>query len=388
MALNSNNKMSMKNAIELVKFELLAQEAGAVRQVPTLAGKPGIGKTESLKALATELGYELIVTQLSAVAPEEFSGIPEFLDAPKDFSGKYSVSGVNGAKITRWTVPELVANANYRAERIKEQGGKGVVVLFDDIHAADPALERYMFNLFLDKAVGQYKLADNVLICAAMNDSDEAGFRGFNAAVMDRLAVYPVEFDFDHWYKIIGGNLDNVVAAFLRNHKERAQGEESVDSVSPSPRSWTELSNFLKFMRSKNVNIDNTMLKNAARARVGDEVAAELVKFNVLYEKFNFEAKIKLPADKIQIPVDMVEQLMFAGIVRYVKTEEQGEKIVKLIENNKDANLFISELVNEIAVLYRIDSYKNNKGFKKIVDWIMNVEDEKINQTFFDACGL
>jgi len=378
----------MKNALELVKYELLAQEAGQVKQVPTLAGRPGIGKTESLKALAEELGYELIVTQLSAVAPEEFSGIPEFLDAPKDFSGKYSVSGVNGAKVTRWTVPELVANANYRAEKIAEQGGKGVVVLFDDIHAADPALERYMFNLFLDKVVGQYKLADNVLICAAMNDSDEAGFRGFNAAVLDRLAIYPVEFDFDFWYKIMGAQLDNVVAAFLRNHKERAQGEESVDKVGPSPRSWTELSNFLKFMRSRGVKINNEMLRNAARARVGEEVAAELVKFNILFEKFDFESKIKMPADKITVPTDMVEQIMFASIVRYAKTEDQGKKLISVIENNKDSKLFIAEIINEIAVLSKSPVYKKQKGFMTLYNWVIETDDQEIMQIFFDATGL
>jgi len=388
MALIANNKMSMKDAIELVKYELLAQEAGNVKQIPTLAGKPGIGKTESLKALAKELGYDLITVQLSAVAPEEFSGIPEFLDAPQEFSKKYSISGIGGAKFTRWSVPELVANANYKAEIVKNNGGKGVVVLFDDIHAADPALERYMFNLFLDKVVGQYKLADNVLVCAAMNDSDEAGFRGFNSAVLDRLAIYPVEFDFDHWYKIMGAYLDNVIAAFLRNHKERAQGEESVDEVQPSPRSWTELSNFVKFMRNNGVDVKNNILRNAARARVGEKVAAELVKFNILYEKFDFESKIKLPVDKIEIPADPIEQILFANIIRYAKTKEQGEKIIELINKNKNNNLFISELVNEISVLHRSKHNGKNPAVQTVVDFILKSNDEKLDQVFFDAMGL
>lgn len=385
MALETVNKMSMKNAIELVKFELMAQEAKAVKQVPTLAGRPGIGKTESLKALAEELGYALIAVQLSAIAPEEFSGIPEFLDAPVEFSKKFSVAGVGGAKFTRWTVPELVANANYKAEKIATQGGKGVIVLFDDIHAADPALERYMFNLFLDKTVGQYKLADNVLVCAAMNDSDEAGFRGFNAAVLDRLAVYPVDFDFDYWYQIMGGNLDHVVAAYLRAHKERAQGDESVDKVSPSPRSWTELSNFIKFMRSKNVKITNEKLKNATRARVGDEVAAELVKFNIIYERFDLESKIKLPADQIEVPSDMVEQIMFANIIRYVDSDKKAEKVIELIKKNINNNLFIAEIVNEAAVVHK---GKKNKHIAKLINFFVEVDDENINKIIFDALGL
>ena len=384
MGLNTSNKIKFKDALEMVKYELLAQEEGVVKQVPTLAGKPGIGKTESLKALAKNLGYELIVTQLSAVAPEEFSGIPDFIDAPEDFAKKYSTTGADKAKFTRWSIPELVATANYRANEIKKKGGKGIVILFDDIHAADPALERYMFNLFLDKTVGQYRLADNVLVCAAMNDSDEAGFRGFNAAVLDRLAIYSVDFDFDSWYKIMNSKLDHVIAAYLRNHKERVLGEECVDKVTPSPRSWTELSNLIKFMRSKNINVNNNILNTAARARVGEEVAAELVKFNSVYEKFDFENLIKQPVEKIELPTDMVEQIIFAGIVRYVKNKKDGEKIIKLIEKYRDKKLFVSELINETAVLFGNSHFKKNEGIKVIANWIIDTDDKEISEAFKD----
>jgi len=384
----NGKKMKMSEALELVKIELLAQEAGRVKQVPTLAGRPGIGKTESLRALGKKLGYELITVQLSAVAPEEFSGIPDFLDAPEEFSKKYSINKVGGAKFTRWSVPELVALANYRAEKIKQEGGKGVVVLFDDIHAADPALERYMFNLFLDKTVGQYKLADNVLVCAAMNDSDEAGFRGFNAAVLDRLAVYSVEFNFDDWYKIMGATLDPMVASYLRNHQERMTADETTDKVSPSPRSWTELSNLVKFAREKGVKISGSMLRNMAAARVGDEAAAELVKFNITYEKFNFEKMIKKPAKEITVPSDPIDQVMFGTLVRYAKTEEEGKTIAELIETKGDqAPVFVSELINEIIILYNNEDFRKRKAFKEIEAFLIKSQHPAVAEAFADVMG-
>ena len=377
-------KISLKEALELIKFELLAQASGKIRQVPTLAGRPGIGKTDALKDLAEKLGYKLITVQLSAVAPEELSGIPDFRNAPEEFARTYSVLGADSAKYTQWSVPELAAVANEVASKVKEEGGKGVVILLDDIHAADPALERYMFNMFLDKTVGQYRLAKNVLICAAMNDSAEAGFTGFNAAVLDRLAIYPVEFDFNHWYRLIGGQLDPLVASFLKSHQERCQGDESVDKVTPSPRSWTELSNFIKFMKGEGVKITNALLRNAALARVGEEAAAELVKFKVVYDRFDFENLIKQPVNKIKLPTDMVEQIIFAGIVRYMKTRDDGQKIIDLVTSNRDKSLFITEVINEVSALFRTETFKDNEGIKTFVDWIIETDDEQIVQIFYD----
>ena len=390
MGLNASNKIKFSDALELMKYELLAQEKGVVKQVPTLAGKPGIGKTESLKALGKKLGYETIVVQLSAVSPEEFSGIPEFEDAPEDFAKKYSITGVDKAKFTRWSIPELVAIVNHRAEEIKKKGDgkiKGIVVLFDDIHVADPALERYMFNLFLDKVVGQYRLADNVLVCAAMNDSDEAGFNGFNAAVLDRLAIYPVEFDFNYWYSIIGGKLDNIIAAFLRSHKERAQGDESVDKVTPSPRSWTELSNFIKFMRKNNVEINEEILRNAACARVGSETAAELIKFKITYDNFNFEKLIKEPVENIKVPDDIIEQILYADLVRYIKDINDAKKIAKLIERYEEKQTFVTGIINEASILNNFKEYKNNKGLEYLIDWFIKSDRVNLNKAFFDSIG-
>ena len=375
--------MKMSEALEYIKFELLGQEAGAVKQVPVLAGRPGIGKTESLRALARDIGYELITVQLSAVAPEEFSGIPEFIEAPEDVVAEWSANGIKGGKFTRWSIPELVALANVKAKRVKDAGGKGVVVLLDDIHATDPALERYMFNLFLDKTVGQYKMAENVLLCGAMNDSDEAGFNGMNSAVLDRLAVYSVEFDFDHWYKIMGHQLNTLVAAFLKSHQEYVIGEESTEEVSPSPRSWTELSNLFNHIEKVGGKIKN--IKNVAGARVGDKAAAELQRFKVIYEKFDFRDMLN-KGKATKIGDDIVDQILAGYMFREVKKKGDSSRLIEIIDSNKDKKIFLSSLGTEIYSLYNIDGGKKlNKEQKAVTDWFINSDDEQLTNILLES---
>ncbi len=385
------NYMNMGTAVELVKMELLAQEAGKIRQVPALAGRPGIGKTESIKAMAKQIEYELVAVQISAVAPEEFSGIPDFIDAPVEFSREYSIHKIGGAKATRWSVPELVALVNTKAQKVKEAGGKGVVLLLDDIHAADPALERYFFNLLLDKVIGQYKLASNVLVAAAMNDSADAGFEGFNSAVLDRLAVYHVKFDFDHWYKIIGASLHPLVAAFLRSHQEFIVGEESVDKISPSPRSWTELSNFLNFIESTGQSFDKN-LRFIAMARVGDAAASELIKFYTIYKKFDFEKMVRNKFAEAEAPVDPVEQILFSTVIRFVKSKEDGENLFKFIESNIDRPAFISALMSELMILvngkYNGIAINNSDAIDALENLVVESDNEEITKYIYDAVGI
>jgi len=379
MSIMESKKMSLGKAIEYIEFELLAQAEGRVKQIPTIAGRPGIGKTESLRALAEKLGYSLIVVQLSAVAPEEFSGIPEFVDATiVEDAESWSINGIKGAKFTRWSIPELVTIANTTAKTAKN----GVIVLFDDIHACDPALERYLFNLFLDKTVGQYKLSDNVLCCAAMNDSDEAGFVGFNSAVLDRLAIYSVEFDFDYWYGIIGYKLNPIISSFLKSYKEMCFLEESTDTVTPSPRSWTELSNLIDFISEKKIDFHKS-LRNIAAARVGDKAASELNKHNIIFQKFNFEDIVKNKWSTYEVPEDIIEQALCGEIVRYIKTEKDAEHVYDILLRNVKKSSFASAFLVELSYIYR--SQKNYKHIAKLGELVTTSEDEFINNTFIDA---
>ena len=341
--------IKMGNALKIVATEVNAQLVGVSKQVPCLAGKPGIGKTESLEGLARDMGHEFIAVQMSAVFPEEFSGIPDFRDADPELAKAWSVTGSSSAKFTQWSIPELVTLVNQKAKEAAIRG-KGVIVLFDDIHAADPTLERFMFNLLRQKRVGQYQLEENVALVAAMNDSGAAGFRGFNAAVLDRLAIYSVDFDFDHWYNnVVAADINTLVAAFLKiYHREHMLGEEDTQKITPSPRSWTELSALLNFAEESNVKFDTSELLAIVSAKVGEEAAAEFMKFKITYEKYNFDEKIKKRSIE-EIGDDITEQIIWSNIVRHAQTREDGEYVIKLMAKNIEKTQFITSTVREIV---------------------------------------
>lgn len=366
-----SKSIKMGNALKIVATEVNAQLAGVSKQVPCLAGKPGIGKTESLGNLAKEMGHEFIEVQMSAVFPEEFSGIPDFKEANPDLAKEWSVTGSSSAKFTQWSIPELVTLVNQKAKEAAQKG-RGVIVLFDDIHAADPTLERFMFNLLRQKRVGQYQLEDNVALVTAMNDSGAAGFRGFNAAVLDRLAIYSVEFDFDHWYdNVVAADLNTLVAAFLKiYHREHMLGEEDTQKITPSPRSWTELSALLNFAEDNNVSFDTNELLAIVSAKVGEEAAAEFMKFKITYEKYNFDEKIRQKSLE-EIGDDITEQILWSNIVRHAKDKQDGEYIVKLMSKNIEKTQFISSIIREIVSISRQQG-KSAKSKKSPIGVIYN----------------
>ena len=345
-----NNYIRFRDAINMVKSNIEAQEAGMISHIPVLAGKPGIGKTASIEELAYSLGHDFIPIQLSAVFPEEFSGIPDFMNAPEHLAERWSITNSPDAKFTKWSIPELVTVCNTAALRAKERG-KGVVVLFDDIHAADPTLERYMFNLFLQKRIGHYQLEDNVYIVGAMNDSSAAGFNGFNAAVLDRMAVYSVEFDFDYWYDQIGGSLHPMIAAFLKQyHQQFMQSEESPKEVTPSPRTWTEASRMFTHMDNKGYFKDEKIAQEKmymiVNSLVGAKAASKFIEFKIIFDKYNFPEMIR-KRDIHKIGDDVVDEIMYAMLVKYVNSKQDAEYVYEMVKENVKRPGFVTNIIVE-----------------------------------------
>ena len=118
--------------------------------------------------------------------------LPDTVDA-----SQYKANSIDGTipQATQWSIPEMVAKAIRAAE------GKPTVLLIDDFHMVSPHLQAYFYGLLLERRLGNFKLSDNVAIVLTMNDSDKAGFNGINSAVRNRLAILPVEFNFEYWFK-------------------------------------------------------------------------------------------------------------------------------------------------------------------------------------------
>ena len=113
-----------------------------------LWGPPGVGKSELVNQIATDLEGVMIDFRLAIRQPTDIMGIPFY---NKD-TGTMD-----------WAPPiDLPSEAFAKQYPI-------VVLFLDELNAAAPAVQAAAYQLVLDRRVGQYRLPDNVVIVAAGN---------------------------------------------------------------------------------------------------------------------------------------------------------------------------------------------------------------------------
>ena len=233
---------------KIIKANLQAQINGVELLPICLYGARGLGKTSTIASITKEIGAKLYTVSIPSKGLEYFSGLPDF-NLANDLA-KYSISGTSTVKGTTWTVPELISNANHIAEK-----HGSCVLLLDDLHKLTASSSTIMYQLLLDKSLGDFKLHPKVAIIAAMNDTEDAGFSGMESPILDRLSLLKAEYNHEEWMKHFGSKLHYLVSSFLKANPQFAiESESTTTESSASPRSWSYFSNNLELFDRNFIN--------------------------------------------------------------------------------------------------------------------------------------
>ena len=384
-AFNNVSRITLADATNILMDEIDASLNGYSNLVPVIIGPPGIGKSAVIKWTADKINQDHYIVSLGAVPYEYLSGLPEF--AKTTYEGKT----VNA---TEWTLPDIVRSINERTEAAIADGKDGLVVLLDDIHLMEPAAQKYMFEFFQNKTLQNYKLHERATLVGAMNDSAAAGLEGFYSAILDRISMYFVKFDYTFWYTNIGIELNSIVAAFAKTHEDSIEGSESKDEVSASPRSYSELSDFFNYlMEHKGLEPNSSEFKAKmswkAKSTIGTKETQNLVEFFNSYIKYDFQKILDDKNVEYEIPDEHIEQILTAFIIRSVKTKEQVDTVVEILFNNKDKSVFFSTALSEIALLTQTIPKLKDKTRKTTVTYLKKVilakKDPEVLAAFVDS---
>ena len=340
---------------------LWLQLTGAEVAKPFIQGKPGGGKTASIIAMCKEYNWNLFHLHLPLIPLEDLSGLPNFVNLTID--GEI----VQG---TRWTFPEILTEIYKLSEEIitvkdaktkkDVQQKKPCIVLLDDMHLASPGHLTLGFELFSEKKLRTYKIPENVAFILAGNASAKAGTKTQNSAILNRLAIFPVNTDFDNWktqYAYPNG-VNSKIVAFLNSDTYRRffHEDETVNNPWGSPRSWTYLSTMMNSIESslKDGEINQQELMYLANAHVTPTAASEFVMFYSIYSKtqmdlvFAGKLAVKIPDDELTKYIYMIAAANeFVG--KYRKQEDKVEK-EKVIDKIVEILLAIAKTNSEIAM--------------------------------------
>jgi hypothetical protein len=191
-------------------------------------GPPGIGKSDIIKQLGTELEAHVIDVRLSLWEPTDIKGIPYF-------------DSNDGTM--RWAPPSELPSMEFAKNH------KQIILFLDEMNSAAPSVQAAAYQLILNRRVGTYYLPDNVVIVAAGNrETDKGVTYRMPAPLANRFVHLEMTVDWDDYFEWATENkVHKDVVGFLTFSKKDLYDfdPKSSSRAFATPRSWAFVSELL-----------------------------------------------------------------------------------------------------------------------------------------------
>lgn len=188
-------------------------------------GSPGIGKSYIVRDIAQKRGWRIRDVRLSQLDPVDLRGIPSIKEGR-----------------TVWMAPEFFPAPDEAA---------GILFL-DELNAAPPSVQAAVYQLVLERRLGEYVLPETWrIVCAGNRISDRGVVFKLPTPLANRMVHLSVEARFDDFKTFaLRQGLHPFVIGFLGFRPDLLSSEPvAEDDANPAfatPRSWHMLSSILR----------------------------------------------------------------------------------------------------------------------------------------------
>ena len=257
---------------------------------PVMAwGPTGVGKSDSAMAVAKELGYEYIDVRALLFDPVDLHGLPY-----RDANNKM-----------RWAEPGFLPD--------RKSKGKFLINL-EELPAAPGPVQTALYQLVLDRKMGEYELPEGAAVMACGNRQSDGGtFHKMSPALATRfICHYDVKPDIKAW-TIWAGNhgIAPEVVFFLQwqDHLLHNYDRQSQEHAFPTPRGWEKVSRFFEQHRSQDLEND----RSTYRGMVGAGAAVEFTAFLRIWRELPHPRTIFNDPENAPIPKQASTLLALCG---------------------------------------------------------------------------
>jgi len=298
-----------------------------------LWGPPGVGKSSIVRQVAAIKGFEILDVRAPLLDPTDLRGLPYVADGS-----------------AKWAPPSFLP---------RDDGSEGLL-FFDELNAAPPLVQASLYQLTLDRRVGEYVLPDGWRIIAAGNRSEDAAivFR-MPSALANRFIHIDFEANLEDWQDWAATNkIHPLVQAFLRLRSELLLDMSNTDRGFPTPRSWEMVSDALKAFGEAGSILDVLI------GTIGEGAAIEFVSFCKRTLTAEMVEAIIADPDGSSIPNDMGD---LYALISYLAARASR------LDTVNAAGKLLARISPEIAtIMARLmikanGSFSLNKDFLKFV---------------------
>ncbi len=221
-------------------------------------GSPGIGKSYIVADVAKKNNLELVDIRLSQMDPVDLRGVPSIKDDQ-----------------TVWMPPVFFP---------KDMDSEGILFL-DELNSAPPSVQAAIYQLVLNRRMGEYDLPKGWrIICAGNRVSDRGVVFRLPSPLVNRMVHLHVEAFFEDFKLFaIKEKLHPFVIGFLGFRPDLLSSEPVLEDDSnpafATPRSYHMLSNILK------ANSDISSIASIIYGTIGYSAGIEFTSYVKVYEE-------------------------------------------------------------------------------------------------------
>lgn len=274
-------------------------------------GKVGVGKSETVRNVSKSLGIGFIDLRVLLFSEVELKGIP--------FPNEDRTSTV-------WLKNNLLPEA--------ERDGERGILLLDELPAAKPAVMTALYQLCLDRALGEYKLPEGWTIVATGNREEDRGiYYEMPPALSDRFIKFNMMTSAEDWLSLYAykNGVNHLVTSFISFAPDRIhtynQELEMTSSYFATPRTWVGVSDILN-TASEEDPIADKIVWELIRGSLDDVTYSMFFEFCRLKDELPDIDGI-LEGEEVQLPKQEDKKHLVIGTLANKVSEKMKEDFEK-----------------------------------------------------------
>lgn len=272
----------------------IALTAALKSNVPIfLWGVFGVGKSSVVHQAAAEFGVPVLDIRAAQLDPVDLRGIPSVIEGR-----------------THWNPPAIL------------DIGKPAFLFLDELPQAPQLVQAALFQLILDRQVGDLKLHPGVRIIAAGNRTqDRSATHRMPAALANRFLHIEVEADLDSWVAwAAGAGIEPELIAFLQHRPDLLAAVDPERRENPTPRTWEFVDSILK--RAGDPSIVPELISGA----VGSGPAVEFMAYRRMFGALVTLEEILADPAAAKLPAKADELFAVAALLAARTTEKNAKQ--------------------------------------------------------------
>lgn len=388
-------------------IEMYIMNAYNTQQSLLLYGHPGLGKSSIVqttsKKIAARLGRELVFIDWQKASTEVKKGVMEnpekyfvFIDIrtaqlePADLVGIPDIRSREAwleMKAQKWV---------YLMSSPKSAG----ILFLDEINQGSPQVLKALYQVVLDRGVGNLSFTDGWGICAAGNLGAQFGNELLPPALTNRFMAGELIADPESWLKYAyANNIDDSIIAFIESRPEENFYRPPKDASSdpfPSPRQFFALSKQIAYWKKEYVEAMRTKtpmpqsiyktISDTAAKLCGVNWAQRYITFMRYQKQFDWATIVKDPREAIgskggaKIDIDKQHAVVLVcrdALLKYLGEDSKLNEAEQLAFAKEFCKVFLCFNDEFRLILVNRINHKDRATTIKLASFWYNHEDEE-----------